>query len=663
MFCEKCGNQVPEGSKFCEACGHPTEVGIAEGAVAPEVSATPAAPSAFALWMKKFFSNKRNVIISVVALLLIIAAIVAVIIIASQPKKFYLDSCFTVEFSGTNGYGYVEIDWDEEKLEKLEKKLFTDKKYVGYLRYAIDIDIECPDGKENGELSNGDKITLVMEVNKEAKKYFNGILTLKNKTYKAKGLKEPIKFDLASVLNDADLFSGFNGYGTLNRYEDVYTGDIAKDISVTVNVEYSTIAYDFRFYGDNGDYSRTVYLEASKHEELSNNEEITFTVSTDDIDYLKESLAQSGIVFKSNEVKVNVSGLKDVTKINLDDKLKPVLNGYNGYGTITLDFDKTVYGTVGEYVLKLENKSGTSYRSFNLGIYDSDDDRVTYVTYSADNVKNLKNGDTVKFELSYDRVEDIKSSYGVEIPLSVSIPVSGLSEALSSEIASKISVAFSGYSGYGTFAVTIPEANQVYTVGDYTLKLSMETSYWYIYVTIVVADKNGNNVETIKYRVDIEDTLKNDDEIEFRFNSYSSDSEEYLKKYGIVFPETFKYKASGLTDTVKTNPLEFAKFSFAGTNGSITATASLTKTSYTVGSYTVELSISRSGFWGESYINFVVKDASGKECASGKYAFDDERLSEGDQLYVSYSFDSEDIVRKTGIEFNKEKLTVIVSTK
>ena len=649
MFCEKCGSQIPDDAKFCENCGNPT------GSIAPVVSAAKA-PSAFALALKKFFSKKSNLIISIVALVLIIAAIVTVIVISSQPKKFYLDDCIEFTFYGANGYGSIDINVDQEKLEAFEKKLFTKPELVGKLGYLVDIEFDC----DLGSLKNGDKVTVSLEFTEEAEvleldKFMNGILTLKNKVITVKGLSDPTLFDIGTLVQQFNIFSGYNGYGSMvedvTLYEGAYNGG-----TVTITSGYNYI----RVYFDLPNSSEVIYYYADNTSNLSNGDVVTFShnVSED----TKEYLLSMGVVLTDANLEVTVNGLTDLINFDVASCLTPVFNGYNGYGIFnSLIADGTTFDCGNDYTVTFNYDSGSS--RFTLTVTNKNDTSDSYsTTYYCDSYDDLTNGDKLSFYTYY--ADSIERYYGVVIPETFELEVSGLTDAIDPQIFANAIYDITGFNGYGTLSFDIPEDKRIYTIGDYTFKITPAYKSSYYDVTVVVSDKDGKNILSVCYKTYDDDYLDNGDTIVFDCTTWNSTLEGYLSTYGINFPSSYTMTVSGLPEVTETNPLSYVKFSFTGTNGEIKIGATLTQSSYTVGNYTVSLTVTEGTSWWTNYlyINFVVTDSTGAECASGSYYTTNDGYYEGDTAYVRADFTTGDITKSLGLVFNTTTESLIVST-
>ena len=186
MFCEKCGAQVENDSKFCLNCGTPVTP-----QAAPVAVAAPAGPSALA----KFFSNKKNVTITAIVAAVVVVSIVVACILINLPKPIYLDDYMIIEYEGLDGMGTAYMYVDEDALmEALEEHLSEEDIEVMLTRLAkkgLDFSLS-----KTNELSNGDKIPLVLEVDNDIAKEYKIEFKLRNSTTTVSGLKPSTQLDL-----------------------------------------------------------------------------------------------------------------------------------------------------------------------------------------------------------------------------------------------------------------------------------------------------------------------------------------------------------------------------------------------------------------------------------------------------------------------------------
>ena len=240
MFCEKCGAQNPDNSKFCEKCGAPmTPIAPAE---TPKAAGKPL--------------NPKVIIGLIVAAALIIGGVYFVNLMG---KTIDLNKYVSVETEGYNGYGkaMITVDWDaiEEKYgdkisyteegKKKFKSSYKSNKAINRVEDAVSIKLE----KRSG-LTNGDKIEYTWDVNSELEKYYDVKLKYKNDSITIEGLEEIETFDAfadvevtfsgLSPVGRADVryvgSDGLNGYFfNVDKYNNLKNGDT---IEVSINEDY-----------------------------------------------------------------------------------------------------------------------------------------------------------------------------------------------------------------------------------------------------------------------------------------------------------------------------------------------------------------------------------------------------------------------------------------
>ena len=651
MFCEKCGAQLPDGAKFCENCGSSTVPGAAPG---PAVAvATAAAPSAASLALKKFFSNKRNVIICTIALLLIIAVIVVITVIASQPKSYYLDDCFEVTFSGVDGYGEANIEWDSEKLKDFESKIFTSEMYVGSLRYAIDLDLEY-----DGDLSNGDKVILKLTIPEDLKPYLAGELKLKKKEVKVSGLEEAFKFDLKDYLSNLK-FAGYNGYGAIVT-EKLFEENVSDSLSITVYANYENISVYFTRDTEYTYFSDYLYFYTDTYEKLSNGDTVRFTYNMSDD--TRESFAENGIIFASTEASVTVSSLGNVETFDVSTKITPVFNGFETLGYMNLEFEDMELDINGNKVT-VSNDSSNYRRRVYITITNNESGYSNSIYYESDKYESLSNGDVITFNISYGR-EGIERECGIKLPESFTYTADGFEQIIDPEIFDKVIVDFVGYNGYGVVDFRVIDGKATYKIGDYTFKLSENHGDYKLTFNVTVENAEGESIISVNYITYNIDDLENGDSFGLRSESYSSTLNNHLTSYGIYFPYEVVYDVEGLSEPTTVNPFDYVEYSFSGMNGYIALNASLTTDSITVNEATINFSIEKKMSWATEYcyLNYEVVNSLGDTVSTGYYRIKSADLYNGDTISTTSSINNKGVLSSLyGIIFDETAYSIIVS--
>ncbi|MBQ3202523.1 MAG: zinc-ribbon domain-containing protein [Clostridia bacterium] len=117
MFCNKCGNPIPDGSAFCPACGNKIEVApvapapVVEAPVAPvqPVYAAPVAPQPAP-------KKKPNVLLIVIIAIVAVLAVAAALLFLTDAGKELCDDWFGTSLSDNSDDEDDKKDKDEEDL-------------------------------------------------------------------------------------------------------------------------------------------------------------------------------------------------------------------------------------------------------------------------------------------------------------------------------------------------------------------------------------------------------------------------------------------------------------------------------------------------------------------------------------------------------------------
>lgn len=246
MYCSHCGQQIPDGSKFCPKCGqHPGVVpGAQPDGAAPHMQAQPGAQAAQPAAAKKVSNKTIGMIAAAVAAIVVILIVVKIGgAILGGGKTVDLNKYATVTFEGENGDGRAEFDFDTDQFVKDHKSLvgMTGEKMVKNLKqylknnkdfqkalewYGVDVDAKdiddeldellgsigsekiteddledvaslfayCYELDPTYHLSNGDKVELSWNVENNLTEVYGAMLGLKvkgeDKTFKVKGLEK-----------------------------------------------------------------------------------------------------------------------------------------------------------------------------------------------------------------------------------------------------------------------------------------------------------------------------------------------------------------------------------------------------------------------------------------------------------------------------------------
>lgn len=256
MFCIKCGKQIDDDSTFCPFCGAPVEKETPKPktkakAPKPKTEPAPAKPKtkkAEPIKEEPVIENtqpinynnpkpnsKKGLIIGIISAAVVILGVLGYFFFFSGTAISVLGD-IEYEIEGYNGYGHLSLNDGnsafgyivEHELDNLENAALTCAfqnqsnggcqnilQRYNYLEAAINSledNYEVTDNKSLSELSNGDKVTIVVTYNKEAFKRAGYKLKDTKKTITIQGLPEPQEIDVSQYMdfkwvNEGDSFS------------------------------------------------------------------------------------------------------------------------------------------------------------------------------------------------------------------------------------------------------------------------------------------------------------------------------------------------------------------------------------------------------------------------------------------------------------------------
>lgn len=469
MYCEHCGKELADTDRFCEHCGAPQKI-----LTPPPVAPPPERASLDVRgWVR---AHKKILIAALLALVAVLGAITGILYAATyiNPRKYV-----SVSLSGCNGNGSASLVFDEEEelltklLEKapstrhsgeyapdyeemlwfaLENMLaMDDERYIIQRIFTVDLE---QSGESDGLLSNGDTVTAILEVDREALKDYGFRTTKESYTVSfvigkdTEPLPEPTTLDLFSLLDLAIV--GADGYGLLvntpREVETVYDSPVDDYHRVRVCVEskpdraWQPEVY-LRFLNEAGEEiaGRCLSLDADKTENYTNGEKVTVRVRD------PEMLKKYGLTLAENEKSYTAEKLREMEEIDLLGVLDYRFCGTEGFGYIQF--------VPGSYTIPVRN-SGNGEKELKIevledphyDVYDSYTGRpnmpVKFVVHPSDKLERevrfmvyaepyeeLHNGDEVSFGvyegLGGKGLEVLKSA-GYEIKAGPAVTVSGL---------------------------------------------------------------------------------------------------------------------------------------------------------------------------------------------------------------------------------------------
>lgn len=414
MFCEKCGKQIPDGSAFCDGCGAKLiQEATPVAAPAPEAApaAAPAAPakaSFLATLLEKVKAiHQKNKLIFPIAGAVVVVAIALVILFSVLGRQVSVKDYMNAVTDGYDGYGSVAFDFgytslgmravgdkdvegyeveleEDDDFRYMEKgdvsKQYRDKfNDAQKLMQSIDYELTYPEGKSNGNLSNGDVIKVKITCKKSYAEDLGLTLNDLSYDYVVEGLKSVEEVD---VLSYFDLVGdGYDGYGNVALKCNYSGTKQVNGLIFEMSEGESFIAYRYEDGGWSG--SLYPYITSDTYNK-SNGDKVEVS-----LDYSEDYFMQQGVKLVNRNKEYTVSDLKESQSVDLISYYDIKFTGLsgNGRGEAT---PKQETATFGEYTVNLQT-----------GEWTKDGEYVGYTYIYLNDSYGLSNGDTVQVYVSY----------------------------------------------------------------------------------------------------------------------------------------------------------------------------------------------------------------------------------------------------------------------
>ena len=291
MFCERCGKEVDDDSRFCQYCG---------AAVTPVAPRMLHAGASLWQWLSNALKDKKKIRVLWGALAAVIVVILAVILIAAMPRTVVLDDYITVRFEGlsTLGTAYLELD-TEGFLAEFGREIETGEAAKDILERA-EFKLEL-DNTTN--LANGDKVYIDFFCDPEVLEEYDLRIRLKRDTRPVEGLREPEYLDLFAQLQLT--------YVGCAPYAEVRMSDGSGNAFIRDNVLYSI-------------KDGTQISEGS-----------TFTVEASCLDAAAHA---AGYIILEKSREYTVAGLPQPQELNVFDQIEVAFSGIEGEGKAAYEF-------------------------------------------------------------------------------------------------------------------------------------------------------------------------------------------------------------------------------------------------------------------------------------------------------------------------------------
>lgn len=245
-----------------------------------------------------------KILLAVIAVVL--AAIVITVVVVLSPKTVVVDDFVTVEISGYDTVGKATLNWDQQAMYlKMAEGMDQTKAQallVGLLGQKLTLSLD-----ETENLSNGDTVTLKLNMDNDFFQALKLNIELRHATYTVKDLPQ------ANVINPFDYleisYEGYDPYATAS-FSNTATDPVLKE-----NLRFESV-------GDS---------------ELSEGERFTVQIPASAV----SALEKQGYILSETEKSFTATGLQQPEEIDVFELLTVTFNGMNGSGKITYETEKT----------------------------------------------------------------------------------------------------------------------------------------------------------------------------------------------------------------------------------------------------------------------------------------------------------------------------------
>lgn len=363
MFCEKCGQQIPDNQMFCTYCGSPVRLNPTGdtnpqgqqfqqgGQQFQQMGMQPVKPPKKEKTPEQKARTKRNIIIaSILATLIIGLGVAILLVLMFKTPTIDLNDYITIECDGYNSIGKAQAIFDEDKFyDDYENKLKfkSDKaeqnsEYTSAAELLLEKYIKGSLDKD-ANLSNGDKIKYKWNIDEE-------------------GVKAEIKVELE--YEDIDF--------TVKDLKDAETFDAFASIEVIFE---GSAPNGTVYINNNNDMDPVEYwsLTADKTEGLNNGDKIVVTFDVDDSD-IEECVDETGKIPNALSKEYEVSGLSSYVTSSAQisnealESMKTRVKS-NAENDIPYEAENPRYDYAGYYLLSEKPDAGANDRNRVVMVY------------------------------------------------------------------------------------------------------------------------------------------------------------------------------------------------------------------------------------------------------------------------------------------------------
>lgn len=333
MFCPKCGKEIRDDVTFCPYCGVKLNANGAGQSRGNPQAGNAGGTSVHTPAGSGGAKGNRKLLIPAAAGIIVL--LLAVVLLNSNRKISIAPTDYVVvQVNGMNSEGtaHYYFDYDSMAEDLAQKAELTDEQKEKIWDLLYDQENTFSLSKESG-LSNGDKITVKSNLDKDLLKEYGVKLSRDSVTIKAEGLPDIHKVELGDYITLS--YNGFDGAGyAIAGYDYARLKKDLTDIAAEAAPDSDGTAIE----NDISYLLNQIQCSANPSEKLHNGDKVETSISSETSD-----LTDYGIRLVSGSQTSSAEGLSEPEEIDLTDAVHVSFSGVCPNVTVEISVDDVPY--------------------------------------------------------------------------------------------------------------------------------------------------------------------------------------------------------------------------------------------------------------------------------------------------------------------------------